>query len=109
VDYGALKTFSTSSPRRLVPLTVLLPGGDRDGKLRAGRQLERLAGSYDSDCDRVRQDHSIAEAHLRDYGGRLGKPFLHDAYLAVGRRLQYYAGSETGGKPKSPARSRGWL
>ena len=44
--------------------------------------LERLASSYGPDCDRVRQDLSIAEAQLRDYRERLGKPFLHDAYLS---------------------------
>lgn len=43
---------------------------------------ERLAGSYDSECERVRQDLSLAESQLRDYQARLGNPFLHDAYLA---------------------------
>ena len=44
--------------------------------------LERLAGSYGSECDRVRQDLAIAESQLRDYQARLGAPFLHDAYLS---------------------------
>jgi N12 class adenine-specific DNA methylase len=44
--------------------------------------LERLAGGYGTDCDRVRQDLAIAEAQLRDYQARLGNPFLHDAYLS---------------------------
>ena len=44
--------------------------------------LERLAGAYGSECNRVQQDLSIAEAQLRDYQARLGKPFLHDAYLS---------------------------
>jgi hypothetical protein len=44
--------------------------------------LERLAGGYVADCDRVRQDLAIAEAQLRDYQARLGKPFAHDAYLS---------------------------
>ena len=44
--------------------------------------LERLAGAYGSECVRVQQDLSIAEAQLRDYQARLGKPFLHDAYLS---------------------------
>ncbi len=44
--------------------------------------IERLANAYGSECDRVRQDLSIAEAQLRDYQARLGKPFLHDAYLS---------------------------
>jgi N12 class adenine-specific DNA methylase len=43
--------------------------------------LERLANAYGSDCDRVRQDLSIAEAQLRDYQARLGKPFTLETYL----------------------------
>ena len=44
--------------------------------------LERLASSYGSECDRVRQDLAIAEPQLRDYQARLGAPFLHDGYLS---------------------------
>ncbi len=44
--------------------------------------LERLAGAYGTECARVRQDLGIAESQLRDYQARLGKPFLHDAYLS---------------------------
>ena len=44
--------------------------------------LERLATAYGSESVRVRQDLSIAESQLRDYQARLGKPFLHEAYLS---------------------------
>jgi hypothetical protein len=44
--------------------------------------LERLAGGYGSECDRIRQDLAIAESQLRDYQARLGKPFLHERYLS---------------------------
>ena len=44
--------------------------------------LDRLATAYGSDCDRVRQELAIAEAQLRDYQARLGKPFVHEIYLA---------------------------
>jgi hypothetical protein len=44
--------------------------------------LERLAGGYGSECDRVQRDLGIAQSQLRDYQARLGKPFVHDAYLA---------------------------
>lgn len=44
--------------------------------------LERLVNAYGSECDRVRQDLVIAEAQIRDYQARLGKPFTHDAYLS---------------------------
>ena len=43
--------------------------------------LERLANAYGSDCDRVRQDLSIAEAQLRDYQARLGNIFTLETYL----------------------------
>ncbi len=44
--------------------------------------LERLASGYGSECDRIRQDLAIAEAQLRDYQARLGKPFVHEGYLS---------------------------
>ena len=34
--------------------------------------LERLAGGYGAECDRVRQDLVLAESQLRDYQARLG-------------------------------------
>jgi hypothetical protein len=43
--------------------------------------LERLATAYGSECVRVQQDLSIAEAQFRDYQSRLGKPFTHETYL----------------------------
>ena len=56
--------------------------------------LERLAGGYGADCERVRQDLAIAQSQLRDYQARLGKSFLHDAYLSelTGLRDQLKAG-----------------
>jgi N12 class adenine-specific DNA methylase len=44
--------------------------------------LERLAGSYGSQCESVRQELAIAEGQARDYEGRLGVPFAHETYLA---------------------------
>src|SRR5205807_2709638 len=44
--------------------------------------VERLATAYGSECARVQQDLTIAESQLRDYQARLGKPFLHDAFLS---------------------------
>jgi hypothetical protein len=56
--------------------------------------LERLAGGYGSECARLRQDLVIAESQLRDYQARLGKPFVHEQYLAElsGVRDQLKAG-----------------
>src|ERR1700721_2109101 len=42
----------------------------------------RIATGYGSECNRVRQELSIAESQLRDYQARLGKPFAHETYLA---------------------------
>jgi hypothetical protein len=42
--------------------------------------LERLTTAYSPDCDRARQDLAIAEAQLRDYQARLGKPFTLEGY-----------------------------
>jgi hypothetical protein len=43
--------------------------------------LERLAGGYGEECERVGKDMDIAEAQLRDYQARLGMPFVHEDYL----------------------------
>jgi N12 class adenine-specific DNA methylase/predicted RNA methylase len=44
--------------------------------------LDRLADSYSGQCDTTRQDLAIAEGQLRDYQARIGRSFVHDAYLA---------------------------
>jgi hypothetical protein len=44
--------------------------------------LERLAGSYDTQCAAHQRDLGIARGQLRDYETRLGAPFPHDSYLA---------------------------
>jgi hypothetical protein len=44
--------------------------------------LERLAGGYQSESTRIRQDVAIAESQLRDYQARLGNAFVHERYLA---------------------------
>ena len=55
---------------------------DHQGPRAVLNALDRLADGYGSECDRVKRDLQIAEAQLRDYQARLGKPFPHDAYLA---------------------------
>jgi N12 class adenine-specific DNA methylase len=55
---------------------------DHQGPRAVLNALERLAGGYGSECDRIRQDLAIAESQLRDYQARLGKPFVHEGYLA---------------------------
>jgi N12 class adenine-specific DNA methylase len=70
---------------------------DHQGPRAVLNALERLAGGYDAECARVRQDLGIAESQLRDYQARLGKPFVHDGYLSglTGLRDQLKAGLST--------------
>ena len=44
--------------------------------------LDRLSGSYQSQCELSRQELAIAEGQLRDHEARLGRAFPHDAYFA---------------------------
>jgi N12 class adenine-specific DNA methylase len=44
--------------------------------------VERLAGGYGAECDRLRHELTIAESQLRDYEARLGKPFPHEVVLS---------------------------
>lgn len=44
--------------------------------------VERLAGSYVSECERVRQELTIAENQLRDYHARHGVPFAHEPIVS---------------------------
>jgi hypothetical protein len=44
--------------------------------------VDRLANGLVSECERIQQDLAIAQAQLRDYQARLGKPFVHQAYLS---------------------------
>jgi hypothetical protein len=55
---------------------------DHQGPRAVLNALERLANGYESETDRVGKDLAIAEAQLRDYQARIGKPFTLDAYLA---------------------------
>jgi len=45
-------------------------------------ELGMVSPELSPECDRVQRDLGIAEAQLRDYHARLGKPFPHDAYLS---------------------------
>ena len=79
---------------------------DHHGPRAVLNALERLAGGYGSECDRVRQDLAIAESQLATTSERLGKPFLHDAYLSelTGLRDQLKAGlSATAHEPGNEA------
>jgi hypothetical protein len=44
--------------------------------------LERLSGTYGSQCDHTRQELAIARNQLRDHEARSGLAFEHDAYRA---------------------------
>jgi hypothetical protein len=64
--------------------------------------IERLVGGYCSECDRVREELTIAEAQLRDYKERLGQPFLHDAYLSELTGLRDELKARLSGKNPEP-------
>jgi hypothetical protein len=82
---------------------------DHQGPRAVLNALERLAGGYGSECDRVHRDLGIAESQLRDYEARLGMLFPHDAYLAelTGLRDQLKAGlsgaAQEAGKQEGPS------
>jgi hypothetical protein len=67
---------------------------DHHGPRAVLNAIERLSEGYESECARVRQDLAVAEAQLRDYQARMGKPIPHEAYLAelTGLRDQLKAG-----------------
>jgi len=67
---------------------------DHQGPRAVLNALERLAGGYESECTRLRNDLAIAESQLRDYHARLGKSFVHERYLSelAGLRDQLKAG-----------------
>jgi hypothetical protein len=56
---------------------------DHKGPRAVLNAVERLASAYSSECNRLRQDLSIAECQLRDFQARLGKAFHYDAYLSA--------------------------
>ena len=85
------------------PTSVFLEGAiarqsqlsrDHQGPRAVLNALERLAGGYDAECTRIDQALAVTETQLRDYQARLGKPFVHERYLAelTGVRDQLKAG-----------------
>jgi hypothetical protein len=69
--------------------------------------LERLAGGYGSECNRVERDLQIAESQLRDYEARLGKPFPQDAYLAELTTLRDQLKAGLSGAAQEPGKQEG--
>lgn len=74
---------------------------DHHGPRAVLNALERIAGSYEVECDRIREDLALAESQLRDYQARSGNPFVHESYrselTAFRDRLKV---SLSGGEPK---------
>src|SRR5262249_34143221 len=50
--------------------------------------LERLAGNYETECDRIKRDISVAESQLHDYQKRFGMPFEEVDFFAQLARLR---------------------
>ena len=80
---------------------------DHQGPRAVLNALERVAGGYESECVRPRQDLAIAESQLRDYDSRLGKPFVHEGYLSelTGLRDQLKVGLS--GATREPGKEEG--
>src|SRR5581483_10740442 len=56
---------------------------DHHGPRAVLNAIERLAGEYTFECERLAQDLAIAEAQLRDYQARLDMPFAYEGYLSA--------------------------
>jgi len=69
--------------------------------------LERLAGGYGPECDRVQRDLGIAESQLRDYQARLGKPFPHDDYTSELTTLRNQLKAGLSGAAQEPGKEEG--
>lgn len=54
---------------------------DHQGPRAVLNSLERLAGSYAAESQRIREDVTIAESQLADYSGKLDEQFAHDSYM----------------------------
>jgi hypothetical protein len=56
---------------------------DNPGPRAVLNALEHLADGYEDDIRRLRADIAVKEGQLRDYEGRIGKPFAHEG-MALG-------------------------
>jgi hypothetical protein len=64
--------------------------------------LERLAGTYETQCAAVKRDLEVAQGQLRDYESRLGEPFPHDAYFSELADLRDRLKAGLSGAPPEP-------
>ena len=53
---------------------------DNPGPRAVLNALERLADGYEAGIHHLKADISVKVSHLRDYEGRIGKPFAHEAF-----------------------------
>ena len=61
---------------------------DQAGPRAVLNALERLAGGYAQEHERVGQDLALAEGQLRDYDAHRGTPFVHERYLVELERIR---------------------
>ncbi|MCE9564613.1 MAG: DEAD/DEAH box helicase family protein [Planctomycetes bacterium] len=61
---------------------------DSQGPRAVMNSLNRIVGSYEEERDHAVQDKSLAESQLADYQARLGRPFVHAAFLDELTRLR---------------------
>jgi hypothetical protein len=91
---GAISRQSTLSREHQGPRAVL-------------NAVDRLATAYGSECVRVQQDLSIAEAQLRDYQARLGNPFTLEVYLSELTSLRDQLKAGLSGTAHEPGKEEG--
>jgi hypothetical protein len=76
---------------------------DHPGPRAVLNALDRIIGTYDGQCDKHKEDLSIAESQIRDYQARLGVPFSHEAYLTEVNELRGRLKAALSGAPPEPS------
>jgi hypothetical protein len=68
--------------------------------------VERIASGYESEAKRVREDLTVAEGQVRDFGARLGQPFQQTAYLGELTKLRDELKAGLAGAPQEEGKEK---
>jgi N12 class adenine-specific DNA methylase len=55
---------------------------DNPGPLAVLNAVKRLASGYEEEIDHLKSSIAVKEGQLRDYQGRIGKPFAHESFAS---------------------------
>ncbi len=69
--------------------------------------IERLANSYEAECEQASEKIDLMKSQLRDYQGRVDKPFTHVRYLAEMTDLRDRLKAALSGKSEDQGNSKG--